>query len=52
MIDNVFSYIVMLQTPAGGLLRMEFDKELHRPPEAGQQLTVYLRPEAVLLLRG
>ncbi len=50
VIDNVFSYIVMLKTPGGGLLRMEFDKELHLPPPEGRAVTVYFDPEALLLL--
>ena len=50
VIDNVFSYIVMLRTPGNGLLRMEFDKGLHVPPAVGAELTVYCSPEAILLL--
>ena len=51
VIDNVFSYIVMLQTPGGGLLRMEFDKQSSEPPPQGAAVTVYAAPEALLLLR-
>ena len=50
VIDNVFSYIVMLRTPGGGLLRMEYDKGLHAPPAADAELTVYFSSDAILLL--
>ena len=51
VIDNVFSYIVMLKTPGGGLLRMEFEKGRYPLPAVGAALTVCFAPEALLLLR-
>ena len=32
------------------LLRMEFDKGLHTQPEPGEDITVYIEPEDILLL--
>ena len=52
VIDNVFSWIVMLKTPGGGLLRMELDKSVWQPTEPGSALTVYLNPEDIMLLQG
>lgn len=52
VIDNVFSYILMLQTPGLGQLRMELDKEGFEPPAPGTALTVGIRPEDVMLLTG
>ncbi len=51
VIDNVFSYIVMLKTPGSGLLRMEFDKDRCTPPAAGERVCVYVRAEDILLLQ-
>lgn len=51
VIDNVFSCIVMLKTPGGGLLRMEFDKGKYAPPQTGTQRSVYVAAEDVLLLQ-
>ena len=51
VIDNVFSYILMLQTPGGGLLRMELEKSAWQPVPVGTALTVYLAPEALMLLK-
>ena len=52
VMDNVFSDIIMLKTPGGGLLRMERSKEGFTPPRPGQALTVYLPREALMLLTG
>ena len=52
VIDNVFSYILMLRTPGGGLLRMERDKTGWTPPAPGDGLTVWVRREEILLLKG
>ena len=49
IIDNVFSYILMLQTPGQGQLRMEFDKAQPVPP-AGAALSVHVPAEEILLL--
>ena len=49
VIDNVFSYILMLRTPGGGLLRMECDKSTPLPP-LGAPVTVHTNPEEILLL--
>lgn len=51
VIDNVFSYIVMLKTPGGGPLRMEFDKDRYAPPVAGASVRVYIGAEDILLLQ-
>lgn len=48
VIDNVFSYILMLQTPGAGQLRLEFDKE-HPAPPVGAEVSVHV-PAAELLL--
>ena len=50
VIDNVFSYILMLQTPGAGLLRMELEKSAWTPVPVGTPLTVYVAPEKLLLL--
>ena len=50
VIDNVFSYIVMLKTPGEGLLRMEMDKSYWIGAPVGSALTVYVAPEELLLL--
>ena len=50
VIDNVFSYILMLKTPGGGRLRMELDKAACTPAPVGSKLTVFLPPEELLLL--
>lgn len=52
VIDNVFSYILMLQTPAAGRLRMERSKEGFCPPSPGDVITVGAAPEEILLLTG
>ena len=49
VIDNVFSYIVLLRTPGPGLLRMELPKE-EKPRVAGTPITVHVSPEELLLL--
>ena len=51
VIDNVFSYILMLRTPGGGLLRVECDKSTPLPP-LGAPVTVHTNPEEILLLTG
>lgn len=51
VIDNVFSYIIMLKTPGGGLLRMEFDKGKYAPPRTGDAVCVYMEAEDILLLQ-
>ena len=52
VIDNVFSYILMLRTPGEGLLRLERPKAGFTPPAAGAALTVYVRREDMMLLTG
>ena len=49
IIDNVFSYIVMLRTPGLDLLRMECDKNTP-VPSVGAPVTVHVPPEELLLL--
>lgn len=49
-IDNVFSVILMLQTPGGGLLRMEHSKESFLGP-AGESCCVCIAPDRILLLK-
>ena len=48
VIDNVFSYILMVQTPGQGQRRVEYDKQNPAPP-VGAALTVHV-PAAELLL--
>ena len=50
VIDNVFSYILMLKTPGEALLRMELEKTTWTPVPVGTAQTVYLPPEELLLL--
>lgn len=52
VIDNVFSYILMLKTPGPGRLRMERSKEGFCPPSPGDVITVGAAPEEILLLTG
>ena len=52
VIEDVFSTIVMLTAPGGGLLRMELDKERWAAVGAGEKLTVHVAPEHVMVLRG
>ena len=49
VIDNVFSYIVMLRTPGPEPLRMERDKALP-VPQVNAPVTVHVAPEEILLL--
>ena len=49
VIDNVFSYILMLQTPGAGQLRIEFDKAQSVPP-VGAAVRVHVPAEEILLL--
>ncbi len=49
VIDNVFSNILMLQTPGPGQLRMEFDKA-HPAPPVGTEVTIFVPTAEVLLL--
>ena len=49
VIDNVFSYILMLRTPGGGLLRVECDKSTPIPP-LGAPVLLHVSPEEILLL--
>ncbi len=51
VIDNVFSYIVMLRTPGEGLLRLEHSKEGFVPPAPAQAVTVSVPGGEILLLR-
>ena len=50
-IDNVFSEILILETPGGVRLRMEVPKDAALP-EPGQEVTVSAAPEDVMLLAG
>ena len=50
VIDNVFSYILMLQTPGTGQLRIEFDKAQPVPP-VGAAVRVHVPAEEILLLQ-
>ena len=52
VIDNVFSFILMLHTPGKGQLRMELGKDGFEPPQSGDTLTVRVRPEDMMLLTG
>ena len=49
VIDNVCSYILMLQTPGAALLRMECDKNMP-VPSVGAPVTVHVLQEDILLL--
>ena len=50
IIDNVFSWVVMVRTPGGGQLRLELAREVPLPAE-GETVTVHAESEAVMLLR-
>jgi len=52
VIDNVFSTVVMLETPGGAPLRMELDKEAWAEKGNPETVTVAARPENVMLLTG
>ena len=56
VIDNVFSTILMLRTPAGGAhhqqLRMELEKEQWEPRKDSTELTLCLPAESIMLLAG
>ena len=49
IIDNVFSYILMLRTPGGGQLRLECDKQTPLPAP-GSPVQVHTAPQEILLL--
>jgi len=51
MIDNVFSMVVMLKTPGNALLRMEANKALFDSVEVLQEISVYVAPEYVMILK-
>lgn len=51
VIDNLFSYVLMLQSPGGALLRMELEKGGDPPPDPGSTVCVSVQPEDLLLLR-
>lgn len=51
VIDNVFSYILMLETPGQGQLRVELEKDTP-VPSVGATVTVHTQPEALLYLRS
>ena len=51
IIDNVFSWIIMVVTPGGGLLRLELDRDTPLPPEGGQ-ITVHVERKHIMLLTG
>ncbi len=50
VIDNVFSTIVMLRTPAGGLLRYECDKDAWAALENPHEVCLRIAPEYVMPL--
>ena len=52
VIEDVFSTIVMLITPGGGLLRLELDKENWTALGDPKELTVHVAPERVMALTG
>ena len=51
IIDNVFSWILMAQTPGGGRLRLETDRDAVLP-EAGSEITIHISGEHIMLLTG
>ena len=51
VIEDVFSVIVMAQTPGGASLRVELPKDHCRLPETGGTLYLRLPPERIMLLK-
>ena len=52
VIDSTFSTIVMLQTPGGGLLRYECEKDVWSRLAGSRELTVSVDPSVVMPLAG
>ena len=52
VIEDVFSTIIMLTAPGGGMLRLEMEKERWTALGAPEKLTVHVAPEQVMVLTG
>ena len=51
VIGDVFSTILMAQTPGGTPLRVELEQESFTPPKAGETLYLRLSPERLMLVK-
>ena len=52
VVEDVFSCVLILNTPGGGKLRMECSKERASGIQAGRELYIYVAPEDIMLVSG
>ncbi len=51
VVDNMFSTVVMLKTPGGALIRAEMEKSVWASQKNKENLTVYVDPKNVMVLK-